>query len=63
MYREMVENGKFESDVPFNATEGWVVWFMRRNALSQRRSTTASQRLPEEYIQKVESIVLYPIKI
>ena len=54
-YREMVENGELESDVPFNATEGWVVRFMRRNALSQRRSTTASQRVPE-------AIVLYRIK-
>ena len=56
MYREMVENVELESDVPFNATEGWVVMFMRRNALSQHRLTTASQRLPE-------AIVLYRIKI
>ena len=52
VYREMVENGELESEVPFNATEGWVVRFMRRKALSHRRSTTTSQRLPEEYIEK-----------
>ena len=52
VYREMVENGELESDVPFNATDWWVVSLMRRNALSPCRSTTASQRFPEEYIEK-----------
>ena len=52
VYREMVENGELESDVPFKATEGWVVRFRRRNDVDQRRSTAASQRLPEEYIEK-----------
>ena len=52
VHREMVENGELESKVPFNAAGGWVVMFIRRNALSERRSTTASQRLPEEYREK-----------
>ena len=51
-WRKLQNEGKVDSNLQFRASRGWMEKFMKRHALSFRRKTTVSQRIPEECIQK-----------
>jgi hypothetical protein len=61
IHRELVSENKAKSG--FNASDGYVDGFMKRNKLSNRRRTTVSQRCPQDCVQQLVSFVLYVRKL
>ena len=58
IYQALVEEGTSSSG-DFSASEGWLINFMQRHNISLRRTTTACQKAPEDYIAKLINFIMY----
>lgn len=58
IYRQLTEEGLTDGD-QFVASEGWLVRFMKRNDLSNRRRTSVAQKDPTKLVEKIANYLLY----
>jgi Tc5 transposase DNA-binding domain/DDE superfamily endonuclease len=56
---EVFKEVEDSSKATFKASRGWLCRFMTRNGLSVRRRTTAAQKTPDKYVEKMVSFVRF----